>query len=83
MLNDIWLLVSFVLVLIGLIASQGLLIVVGSLVISLWLLTKFWNRFAFREVTHTRSLSRHRAFIGDKLDYTVSLTNEKILPLIH
>ena len=32
MLNDLWLLVSFLLVIIGLVASQGLLIVVGSLV---------------------------------------------------
>ena len=82
MLNDLWLLVSFLLVIIGLVASQGLLIVVGSLVIIIWLLTKFWNRFAFRDVTHSRSLSRHRAFIGDTLDYTISLTNEKIVPLI-
>ena len=82
MLNDLWLLISFILVLVGLIASKWLLIVVGSLVIIIWLLTKFWNRFAFKEVTHTRSLSRHRAFVGDTLDYTVSLTNEKIVPLI-
>ena len=82
MLNDLWLLVSAILVFLGLVFSQGLLIVVGSLVIIVWVLTKFWNRFAFREVTHTRSLSRHRAFIGDTLDYTVSLTNEKIVPLI-
>ena len=82
MLNDVWLLVSGLLVFIGLVASQGLLIVVGSLVIIIWLLTKFWDRFAFRDVTHTRSLSRHRAFIGDTLDYTVSLTNDKIVPLI-
>ncbi len=82
MLNDLWLLLSAILVLTGLIASKGLLIVVGSLVIIIWLLTKFWNHFAFRDVTHSRSLSRHRAFIGDTLDYTVSLTNEKIIPLI-
>ena len=82
MLNDLWLLISFILVLVGLIASKWLLIVVGSLVIIIWLLTKFWNRFAFKKVTHTRSLSRHRAFVGDTLDYTVSLTNEKIVPLI-
>ena len=50
--------------------------------IIIWLLTKFWNHFAFRDVTHSRSLSRHRAFIGDTLDYTISLTNEKIVPLI-
>jgi uncharacterized repeat protein (TIGR01451 family) len=82
MLNDLWLLVSGIVILIGLAASQGLLIVVGSLVIIVWLLTKFWDRHAFREVTHTRTLSSHRAFIGDRVEYTVTLSNEKILPLI-
>lgn len=82
MLNDLWLLVSGIVILIGLAASQGLLIVLGSLVIIVWALTKFWDRHAFREVTHTRTLSSHRAFIGDRVEYTVTLSNEKILPLI-
>ncbi len=82
MLNDLWLLISAILVLIGLLASQGLLIVVGSLVIVVWLLTKVWDKFAFEKVSHSRSLARERAFIGDVVEYTVSLTNEKIVPLI-
>jgi uncharacterized repeat protein (TIGR01451 family) len=82
MLNDLWLLVSGIVIFIGLVASQGLLIVVGSLVIIVWLLAKFWDRHAFQEVVHTRTLSSHRAFIGDTVEYTVSLSNEKILPLI-
>jgi uncharacterized protein (DUF58 family) len=82
MLNDLWLLVSGIVIFIGLVASQGLLIVVGSLVIIVWLLTKFWDRHAFQEVTHTRTLSSHRAFIADTVEYTVTLSNEKILPLI-
>ncbi len=80
MLNDLWLLLSFSLVLVGLIASQGLLIVVGSLVIIIWLLTKFWNRFAFREVTHTRSLSRHRAFIGERNSVIQGITYKRPMP---
>ena len=82
MLNDVWLLISVLLVFVGLVASQGLLLIVGSLVIIIWLTAKFWDRFAFQEVTHQRSLSRSRAFIGDTVDYTVTLSNEKILPLI-
>ncbi len=82
MLNDLWLLVSGILILIGLLASQGLLIVVGSLVVIIWLLTKVWNRYAFEDVTHSRTVSQGRAFIGDQVEYTVSLSNEKIIPLI-
>ncbi|HEU0022181.1 MAG TPA: DUF58 domain-containing protein [Dehalococcoidia bacterium] len=82
MLNDLWLLISAIVILIGLLTSQGLLIVVGSLVIIVWMLTKFWDRYAFQDVSHSRTLSHGRAFIGDVLEYTVTLSNEKILPLI-
>ena len=82
MQNDLWLLISALLVFIGMVASQGLLPVVGSLVIIIWLATKLWGRYAFRRVSHTRSLSQHRAFIGDSLEYSVTLSNDKRLPLI-
>ena len=82
MLNELWLVVSGLLILIGLAASQGLLLVVGALVIIIWLVTKVWDRYAFRRVSHSRSLSHHRAFIGDSLTYTVTLSNDKLLPLI-
>ena len=82
MLNDFWLFASAALLFIGLVASQGLLLVVGSLVIIVWFLAKFWDRFAFRKVSHFRSLSQGRAFVGDSLEYTVTLSNDKIVPLI-
>lgn len=82
MLNDLWLLLAGILVLIGLVASQGLLLVVGSLVIIVWLATKMWDRHAFSRVSHYRALGRHRAFIGDTLEYSVTLSNDKVLPLI-
>ena len=82
MLNDLWILISAIVILVGLLTSQGLLIVVGSLVIIVWLLTKLWGRHAFEDVSHSRTISQGRAFIGDVVEYTVTLTNEKILPLI-
>lgn len=82
MLNDMWILVSGLLILIGLLTSEGLLLIVGSFVVLIWLATKIWDRFAFRRVSHARSLNRRRAFIGDTLEYSVSLRNDKVLPLI-
>jgi uncharacterized protein (DUF58 family) len=82
MLSEVWLLISGLLVFIGLVASEGLLLVVGSMVIVIWVLARFWDRHAFLGVTHSRNLSRRRAFIGDSLEYTVTLANEKLLPLI-
>ncbi len=62
MRNGLWLLISGLLVFIGLVASQGLLLVVGSLVIIVWLAVRVWDRYAFRGVSHSRVLSRRRAF---------------------
>ena len=82
MLNDLWLLVSAVLLFIGLVASQGILLVVGSLVLIVWFLAKFWDRFAFKKVSHCRSLGGTRAFVGDSVEYSVTLANDKVVPLI-
>ena len=82
MLNDFWILISGIMIFTGLVASEGLLLVVGSLVIVLAVAARIWDRYAFRSVTHLRSISRQRAFIGDVVDYTISLDNDKVLPLI-
>ncbi len=82
MLSEIWLLVGIILVFIGLLASDGLLMVVGSLAAAVWLAARMWDKYAFRAVTHSRSIGRNRAFIGDNIDYTVTLNNDKVLPLI-
>ncbi len=82
MLNDLWIFLSSILIFIGLVASEGLLLVVGSLVIVLAMAARVWERYAFHSVTHSRTISRQRAFIGDTVDYTVSLDNDKVLPLI-
>jgi len=82
MLNDFWVFFSGLMIFIGLLASEGLLLVVGSLVLVLAIAARIWERFAFRSVSHTRSISRKRAFVGDTIEYSVSLDNDKVLPLI-
>lgn len=82
MLNDFWIFCSSLLIFIGLVASEGLLLVVGSLVLVLAIAARIWDRFAFRSVGHSRSISTKRAFIGDTIEYSVTLDNDKVLPLI-
>ena len=67
MLNGLWLLVALVLLFVGLVASQGSLLVVGSLVVIISLVAKYWPRVAFRRVSHSRFISQNHAFIGDTL----------------
>ncbi len=82
MRHELWPVVSGLLALVGLLASNGLLLVVGSLVVVVWLAARLWERYCFRKVTYDRDLGLRRTFIGDTVDYTVALNNDKPLPLI-
>ena len=82
MLNELWLLVSIVVLFIGLVASQGLILVLGALSLIVSLVAKYWDRFAFQKVEHSRTLMQNRAFVGDNVEYVITLSNEKALPLI-
>ena len=82
MRHELWPVISGLLVFVGLLSSNGLVLVVGSLVAIVWLAARLWERYCFRKVTFEREVGRRRAFIGDTVDYTVSLGNDKVLPLI-
>jgi len=69
MLNDLWIFLISAMIFIGLVASEGLLLVVGSLVIVLAIAARMGDHYAFRSVNHSRSISRKRAFIGDTVEY--------------
>ena len=82
MRHELWPVVSGLLVFVGLLISSGLLLVVGSMVAVVWMTARLWERYCFRKVSYERRVGRRRAFIGDSIDYSVSLTNDKPLPLI-
>ena len=82
MRHELWPVASGLLVLVGLLVSSGLLLVVGSMVAVVWVTARLWERYCFRKVSYERKVGRRRAFIGDSIDYSVSLTNDKPLPLI-
>lgn len=82
MTSDLWVIAAAILILAGLLASQLLLIVVGVLVLLIWIAGKRWPRFAFRRLSYRRRLERHRAFIGDVIDYYITVDNGKLLPMI-
>ena len=64
MLNDLWLVLSAFLIFVGLVASKGLLIIVGTLIILIWTSTKLWERYALKKIILDRELSVKRVFIG-------------------
>ena len=82
MTSDLWAIAAAILIAAGLLASLPLVIVVGVLVLLVWTTGKYWPRFAFRRFTYSRRLERRRAFIGDVVDYHITVDNDKLLPMI-
>lgn len=76
-----WLWLALGMALAGLITAQPALVVlamaVGTTVPLAWL----WNRYALRRVVYERRWSETRAFVGETVTVTLSLTNRKPLPL--
>ncbi len=77
------LLALLALVILALLTHQpGLALLAATLLISHGV-ARFWQRWALHRVTYQRQLSQTRAFPGDELTLTITVTNRKPLPLTH
>ena len=79
--HDLWLTLFVILILVGIFASQGLVVgfgVMGLLVAGVSLL---WNRVSLEKVSYTRSFSQNRAFIDEQFSMSITLANRKPVPL--
>jgi len=80
-LNEAWLSLATLSILIGLIARQAGLVVLGVILIVVSLIARLWNRYALRGIAYRRELEPRRAFIGETVDLTVIAENRKLLPV--
>ena len=79
--HELWLFFFAVLVVTGIITGQVLIGGFGILGLIVGSIAWLWNRLSLEEVTYERSLARNRAFVGDEVPITVSITNKKPVPL--
>lgn len=71
----------FVVFILALIFRQSALaLLVATILVSLGM-ARLWQRWALRRVEYRRELSQLRAFPGDELTLTITMTNRKLLPL--
>ena len=81
LLRELWLFVSLFLILVGLAAQQGPLVSVGVLVFLGGGVSRLWSRLSLERLNYERFFAQKRAFVGEKLPFTLRLTNRKVLPL--
>ncbi len=81
MLGESWHVVVAIFLLGGVVYGQKALFVMGVILLLLQLLITFWSRWVLWRLEYTRKLSENRAFVGEKVELTVRISNPKPLPV--
>ena len=79
--QDAWSALFIVLVVLGFITGKPVVIGFGLMGMVIVTVSWLWNRVSLEEVFYERHLPRDRAFVGDEITLTVTLTNRKPVPL--
>ena len=81
MLSELWVFFFLLVIAIGLFTSHGIITAVGGMGFLVGLVSWFWNKVSLERVTYERELSSNRAFLGEEVYLSISLTNKKPIPL--
>ncbi len=79
--RDAWLVVGVLLVFAGFGAQEPAIGLIGTMVVVVGAVSRYWSRHLFDRVTLKRTPAEHRAFIGEAIGVDVELANRKPLPL--
>jgi uncharacterized protein (DUF58 family) len=81
MLRDIWVVLTVVTVIAGLIAQNALVVALGALIGVACYLSMLWARYSLRRVTYERFVPEDHAFPGETITVDLRVANRKPLPL--
>ena len=81
MLGDSWTIVVAIFLLAGALYDQKVLFIMGVMLLLVQLLITCWSRWVLWRLEYTRTLSEHRAFVGERIELTVKVANPKPLPV--
>ena len=80
-LQEGWVILFAILIIIGVFAAEGLVIGFGVMGLLVTGVSWIWNKVSLEELTYERHLSQDRMSIGDEVTLSITLTNNKPVPL--
>ncbi len=80
-LSRIWLQLTVVLFLLGIVLSNGAIIGLSVFLMAAGFLAGYWSRHVLDKVTYERIIPENRAFQGENISVTLRLVNDKMLPV--
>ena len=79
--REIWIIASLAVTVIGVAAGETVVAIIGATVLLAGLMARVSSRLAFERLEVTHALSADHAFVGEHVEYRVSVVNRKLLPL--
>jgi len=79
--NESWLILAVFISVIGFVLRVDGMMTVAALLLTVVPIAWLWNRLAKRRIEYSRSLSERRAFVGETVELSLSVTNRKLLPV--
>lgn len=80
-MGGFWIFAAIALVVLSAPLDSAPLLLTGILVLLLALLSRWWARYSLVKVHYRHWLSSSRIFVGEEVQFTIELTNQKFLPL--
>ena len=79
--TDAWFVLALVLTAVGLLTHRPALILISALLLTIVPISWLWNYLSLKGIRYSRSFSEQRAFVGETVTFTTSVTNRKPLPV--
>ena len=81
MFNESWIILAIFISMLGFALRMDGMMTIAALLLTVIPIAWLWNRNVLRRVEYSRTLSEHRAFVGETLELSLRITNRKLLPI--
>jgi uncharacterized protein (DUF58 family) len=81
MFNKAWINLAILMIVLALLLDINALLVLAAFLLTVVVVAWWWNHHSLDAVSYRRTLGERRAFPGEVVDLTLSVANEKLLPL--
>src|SRR5579863_7374855 len=76
-----WYFLAALLLIFSILAHQAIALLAALIALVIGIVPELWYRYALRSLVFRQQLSQPRAFFGETVTLSVSVENQKILPL--
>jgi uncharacterized repeat protein (TIGR01451 family) len=79
--TDAWFVLALVLTTVGLLTHRPALVLISALLLTITPISWLWNYLSLKGIRYHRAFSEQRAFVGETVTLTTTVTNRKPLPV--